>query len=214
MAEPVIDSLYTNLPDNSRSGRSEKKETPAEEKRVEKIVKGKVTVKKNEMRRLTDIFILEDVSKVKDYIIHDVLIPTIKETIYDVIVNSLDISLFGGRSSGSKRSRRPTADKVSYTDYGSMSRSEERTRSARTSSVYSYDDIVIPTRGEAEAVLERMDELLETYEQVRVADLYELVGITGEYTDNKYGWVNLQNADVVRVRNGYKIKLPRAMPLR
>lgn len=214
MAEPVIDSLYANLPDNSRAGRSENKPAPVEEKRAEKIVKGKVTVKKNEIRRLTDIFILEDVSKVKDYIIHDVLIPTLKETIYDIVTNSLDISLFGGRGSSSKRSRRPTADKVSYTDYGSMSRSDDRGHNTRASSVYSYDDIVIPTRGEAEAVLERMDELLETYEQVRVADLYELVGVTGEYTDNKYGWVNLQNADVVRVRNGYKIKLPRAVPLR
>ena len=142
------------------------------------------------------------------------LIPTLKETIYDIVTNSLDISLFGGRGSSSKRSRRPTADKVSYTDYGSMSRTDDRARNTRTSTIYSYDDIVIPTRGEAEAVLERMDELLETYEQVRVADLYELVGVTGEYTDNKYGWVNLQNAEVVRVRNGYKIKLPRAVPLR
>ena len=212
MAEPVIDSLYANLPDNSRSGRSENKPAPAEEKRVEKIVKGKVTVKKNEMRRFTDIFILEDISKVKDYIIHDVLIPTLKETIYDIVTNSLDISLFGGRGSSSKRSRRSTADTVSYTNYGSMNRSDDRGRRTRPT-IYSYDDIVIPTRGEAEAVLERMDELLETYEQVRVADLYELVGVTGEYTDNKYGWVNLQNADVVRVRNGYKIKLPRAVPL-
>lgn len=214
MAEPVMDPLYGNLPDNSHSGRSEKKQAPVEEKRVEKIVKGKVTVKKNEMRRLTDIFILEDVSKVKDYIFHDVLIPTIKETIYDIIVNSLDISLFGGRSGDSKRSKRSTADRVSYRDYGSISRGNDRAYTSRSNTVYSYDDIVIPTRGEAEAVLERMDELLETYEQVRVADLYELVGITGEYTDNKHGWVNLQNADVVRVRNGYKIKLPRAVPLR
>ena len=214
MAEPVMDPLYGNLPDNSRAGRSEKKQAPVEEKRVEKIVKGKVTVKKNEMRRLTDIFILEDVSKVKDYIIHDVLIPTIKETIYDIVTNSLDISLFGGRSSGSKRAKRPTADRVSFRDYNGVSRGEDRPYTGRTSTIYSYDDIVIPTRGEAEAVLERMDELLDTYEQVRVADLYELVGITGEYTDNKYGWVNLQNADVVRVRNGYKIKLPRAVALR
>ena len=214
MAEPVMDPLYGNLPDNSHAGRNEKKQAPVEEKRVEKIVKGKVTVKKNEMRRLTDIFILEDVSKVKDYIVHDVLIPTIKETIYDIVTNSLDISLFGGRSRGSKRAKRPTADRVSFRDYNGVSRGEDRPYTGRTSTIYSYDDIVIPTRGEAEAVLERMDELLETYEQVRVADLYELVGITGEYTDNKYGWVNLQNADVVRVRNGWKIKLPRAVALR
>ena len=59
-----------------------------------------------------------------------------------------------------------------------------------------------------------MDEIMEEYGIVRVADLYDLVGITGDYTDNKYGWTNIRSAEVVRVRDGYKIKMPRAMPIR
>jgi len=48
---------------------------------------------------------------------------------------------------------------------------------------------------------------------VSVADLYELVGIQGSYTDNKYGWTkNIRNASVVRVRDGYLLKLPKALP--
>ena len=42
-----------------------------------------------------------------------------------------------------------------------------------------------------------------------VADLYELVGVTGEYTDNKYGWDSLGSASVTRVRGGYLVDLPR-----
>ena len=90
-------------------------------------------------------------------------------------------------------------------DYGS---------SRNNSSIYSYDDIVLESRGEADAVLSRMDEIMEEYDIVRVADLYDLVGITGDYTDNKYGWTNIRDAKVVRVRDGYKIQLPRAMPLK
>ena len=41
----------------------------------------------------------------------------------------------------------------------------------------------------------------------------DLVGVTGNYTDNKYGWTNIRNAEVVRVRDGYRIKLPRALPI-
>ena len=67
------------------------------------------------------------------------------------------------------------------------------------------------TRGEAEEVLSRLDELIEMYGLVRVADLYDLVGITGDYTDNKYGWKNIRNARVERTRDGYAIKLPRAL---
>ena len=28
------------------------------------------------------------------------------------------------------------------------------------------------------------------------------VGITGNYTDNKYGWTNIRNAEIMRVREG------------
>ena len=49
----------------------------------------------------------------------------------------------------------------------------------------------------------------------RFADLYDLVGITGEHTDNKYGWTNIRNAEIERLRDGgYRIKMPRALPIR
>ena len=83
----------------------------------------------------------------------------------------------------------------------------------RTRSGYEYDDIIIENRGEAEDVLSRMDELIDQYGLVSVADLYDLVGINGNYTDNKYGWFNIRTASVVRVRDGYMIKLPKAVPL-
>lgn len=209
MSETNISTFYENLPDNSHKGRADNK-TPQEEKRAEKIVRGRVKTKKNEMRKLTDIFISEDIANVKDYILLDVLAPAIKKAFYDIVVNSLDMTLFGGR--GGKRS---TADKISYKDYNSVSRRDDRTYSrSRTSSGYSYDDIILETRGEAEAVLSRMDEIMEEYEIVRVADLYDLVGVTGEHTDNKYGWTNIRNAEIERVRDGYRIKMPRALPIR
>jgi hypothetical protein len=121
------------------------------------------------------------------------------------------MSLYGGRGGG----KRPTADKISYKDYNSVSRRDDRSYgSTRTATGYAYDDIVVETRGEAEAVVSRMDEIMEEYEQVRVADLYDLVGISGDYTDNKYGWTNIRNARVVRTRDGYKIEMPRAIALK
>lgn len=51
-----------------------------------------------------------------------------------------------------------------------------------------------------------MDELIDTYKLVSVADLKDLVGITGNYTDNRYGWTSIRSAEVVRVRDGYTIK--------
>lgn len=214
MAEVDMSNLYDNLPDNSHTRREkiEHKITninaPTEGKRVEKVIKGKARVRKNEMRKLADVFISEDVSNVKNYILMDVIVPAVKKAIYDLVVGTLDMSLYGGRGGGGKR---PTADKISY-DYNGVSRRDNRNYT-KTSSGYSYDDIILDTRGEAEAVLMRLDEIMEEYPFVRVADLYDLVGITGNYTDNNYGWTNIRNAEVVRVRDGYKIKMPRALPL-
>lgn len=213
MAETDMSKLYDNLPDNSHKSRNDVKtaENNKVEKRAEKVVHGKVKTKTNNARKLTDIFISEDVSNVKNYILMDVIVPSIKKAVYDLIVGTLDMSLYGGRGGG----KRPTADKISYRDYSNVSRRDERSYgTTRTASGYSYDDIVVETRGEAESVLARMDEIMEEYEQVRVADLYDLVGISGDYTDNKYGWTNIRNARVVRTRDGYKIEMPRAIALK
>ena len=210
MPESDVTKLYDNLPDNSHTGNNAKKE-PVEPKRAEKVVHGNVKTQKNTTRKFADAFITEDAANVKNYILMDVIIPSIKKAIYDLVVGALDMSLFGGRGGG----KRPTSDKISYKDYNGISKSSDRfSYSTRTPSGYSYDDIVLETRGEAEAVLMRMDEIMEEYEIVRVADLYDLVGITGDFTDNKYGWTNIRNAEVVRVHDGYKIKMPRAIPIK
>lgn len=211
MSEVNLDKIYENLPDNSHTARNEARQKQAVEgKRAEKVVQGKVKTKKNDLRKIADVFISEDAANVKDHVLLDVLVPAIKKALYDIVVNSLDMTLFGGR--GGKRS---TADKISYRDYNSISKRDDRTYgSSRTNSGYSYDDIILETRGEAEAVLARMDEIMEEYDIVRVADLYDLVGVTGEHTDNKYGWTNIRNAEIERVRDGYRIKMPRALPIR
>ena len=59
----------------------------------------------------------------------------------------------------------------------------------------------------------RMDELIDVYGIVSVGDYYDLVGIQGDYTSENYGWTNIRNAQVVRVREGYMIKLPIALPI-
>lgn len=211
MGEPDVTKLYDNLPDNSHTSRAEKQKS-IEGKRAEKVVHGKVKTKKNNTRKLTDVFITEDAANVKNYVLFDVIVPSIKKALYDLVVGALDMTLFGGRGGGN--SKRSISDKVSYRDYNSISKRDERSYgNTRTTSGYSYDDIVLETRGEAESVLSRMDEIIEEYDSVRVADLYDLVGITGDYTDNKYGWTNIRNARVVRTRDGYKIEMPRALPL-
>lgn len=184
------------------------------EKRVEKpVVTSKVvTRKQSKVRKLADEFISEDAKNVKTYVFGEVLIPAIKKAVCDIVTDGISMILYGESRGGNKRS---TADRVSYRSYydDRSYSSSNRTTNTTTRSGYSYDDIILNSRGEAQDVLDRMDELMETYDLVRVADLYDLVGITGSYTDNKYGWFNIRSAEIVRVRDGYMIKMPRAVPV-
>lgn len=204
----VVDGNISNLPEyKSNSNRS--KETKTEEHKVEKIVKGPVvTRKKSGFDKLKGEFISDDAKNIKSYVFGEVLIPAIKKAISDIVTDGISILLYGESRGSSKRS---TADRVSYRSY--YDNSYDRRAPISRASNYSYDDIILNSRGEAEDVLMRMDELMETYGLVRVADLYDLVGITGNYTDNKYGWTNIRNAEIVRVRDGYMIKMPRAVPI-
>ena len=216
MSEASNTGLYDfKLPDNSHQGRSEaRSKATSDGKRAEKVIRGTVKTKKNNARNFVDTFLAEDAANIWNYIKYDILVPCIKRGFYDIVVGSLDMGLFGGRGGGN--SKRSTADRVSYRDYNSVSSKDDRGYSrSRSGGGYSYDDIVLETRGEAEAVLARMDEIMDEYQIVRVADMYDLVGITGEHTDNKYGWTDIRNASIERTRDGgYRIKMPRALPIR
>lgn len=208
------EDLPNNLPDNSSKAREEKKQQVAREgKRADKVVRGKVKTKKNEVRKWTDIFFSEDTANVGNYIVMDVLVPSIKKAIYDIVVNSLDMSLFGGRG-GSGGGRRTISDsKASFRDYNSVSRRDRDERSySRSSRDHVYEDIVFESRADAKEVLEGMDECMEQYDFVRVADMYDLAGLTCEHTLNNYGWTDIRSAKIVPVGGGYIIRMPRALP--
>lgn len=196
----------------SNSNKTKAEQSKLAEHKIEKVVTGPViTRKKSGFDKLKSEFISDDAKNIKSYVFGEVLIPAIKKAVLDIVTDGINILLYG--ESGKIGRKTTTADRVSYRSYYNGYESSTRDRGISRAINYSYDDIVLNTRGEAEDVLLRMDELMETYGLVRVADLYDLVGITGNYTDNKYGWTNIRNAEIVRVRDGYMIKMPRAVPI-
>lgn len=182
------------------------------DKRVEKIVSSTVKVKKkSDARKFADVFIEGDGHEIKSFLLTDIVIPGLKNLLYDAVTNGLSSALGLDLKRGE---RRGSTGRINYgarsrddRDYDRGRRIDYRARS------YDYDDIVIPSRVEADDVLDQLDALIRRYHVARVADFYELVGVTGSYTDNDYGWTDLRDARVVPVRGGYMIKLPRAFPL-
>ena len=191
---------------NSHKYKQEQKEKVEREKKFDKpIVTGPVKTRKKS--KFAELFLSDDPSSIGSYILKEMVIPKAKNFIVDVV----DVLLNGGTSNRTSF-RNTRAGQISYIDYSSKTRSyapaENRTRAG-----YAYEDIVVGSRAEAEEVLTRLDEAIETYGMVSIADLYDLVGKSSDYTDQKYGWKNLRSADAQRVADGYWIKLPKAIAL-
>ena len=181
------------------------------QKKVSPVVSGTAKIKKkSEGRKILDIFLSSDINSVKTYVIYDVLFPAVKRFLSD----SVDAFLYPG---GDNPRRKTAASKVSYTSYYGRDRDRDRRSDppSRERRGIDYDDIEFETRGDAEAVLTAMDDIIDTFDAVSIAAFYDLAEVsTNNYSLNKYGWNDIRRAEIVRHRNGsYVIKLPKPLTI-
>lgn len=179
------------------------------EKKVEQVISGDVvkTRKKTGFQKFVSTFINEDVDDLKSWAVKDVIIPAVKRLIDDMVHGIL----YSGE-------RRPTGNgdkryygNVSFTNYSKPQ--NQQPKPATSQSILDYDEVVLANRGDAELVLYHLQELVDQYGSASVGDLYDLVGRSHSFVYCKWGWSDLRNAQVVRVRDGYCIKLPRIISL-
>lgn len=195
------------------SYKSKEQPQPIVEKKVEKVTTGKVvTKKKSGIAKAAEMFFAEDIRSVKRYVIMEVLLPALKRTFLDMVNNGADM-LVNGEITRSK-SNTP-GSKISYRSFYDRRDDPPRARiDSRYGSAYDYDELAFETRGDAERVLATLDEIMDTYKMVKVADLYDASGRTPSTVMYNYGWTDIHTASVVRTVDGYyMIRLPRALPL-
>lgn len=126
----------------------------------------------------------------------------IREGIKNKISRKIDKVLYGESDMRRNRSR------VSYYNYA------HDNRKCNLEPYYHFiKDIIFDTRQEAYDTLDKMNEILVTYGYVTIADVYDIVGVPCCYTDNKYGWTTIQNAEVVKGKDGYFINMPKPQPV-
>lgn len=180
------------------------------------VVTGTTTAQKQTgLGKFARSIIVEDVRSVGSFILTDVLLPAIKKAISDITVNGIDMLLYGKTGVTKSASNGP---KISYSSYYASpkwAQSEPKSQFQIHNSAYDFDTIIFNNRGDAEAVLESMADLLDVRQVVLVGDLYDLAGIeTTNYMVNKYGWTTLRGAEVVRKRDGYVINLPKIQEIK
>lgn len=74
---------------------------------------------------------------------------------------------------------------------------------------FDIDQVSFDSRKEAANVLHRLADILDQYGTVTVADFYDEAGLKDSYYSNiRYGWKDIGDAYVVKVRSGWSISLP------
>lgn len=196
------------------------------EKKVEKVVTGNVTIKKKStFAKMRDMFIAEDADKVGNYILMDVLVPSIKRAIVDIIKSSADM-IFGTK--GSQKSSGTTytyGGIASHVSYGSISQQNKQVREPTYEQASKWDfscvefnwfDNAEDNKREADRVVSTMCDLIESYKSASVADLCEILGgLPYEYTAHDYGWTNLTSVVPIKIpgTNGYYLRFPKVVPV-
>lgn len=186
-----------------------------EPRKVERVVTGDVVRRKTPLgRRVSQNLFGGDVQNVGDHVVGDILIPAARNMMADAVIGFVERMLFPNSSPGRLGGNR--SGPIPYHRYSAPTGRREDPRreiSRRGRATHSFDEIILERRVEADEVLDRMYHTLNQFQEVCVADLYEMVGISSNYIDRNWGWTDLQGAYVSHVRNGYLLNLPKPEPL-
>lgn len=197
-----------------KSNSHKSKENARVKEKAEKVISGTATrKKKSEVSKLASSVMAEDAKNVWQYVTQDVLIPSLKKAISDIVTNGIDMLLYG-ETGVSKRTTSSGQTRIPYRNYYDRNNSTSTGATRVSHSSYDFDDVIVDNRAEAERILRSMDAQIADFGSVTVADMYDLAGLNSNWTDNKYGWTNINAAEAVRVRDGrYVLKMPKAVPL-
>lgn len=198
----------------------DKKAPPKERPKVQKVVSGTVTEHKQSVwKKIAGAFTIEDARGVGDFVLMDVVVPSIRNLVSDTLTTMIERALFGesrGRTSGIRSGATFGPYSQPHTNYQARSQASSlpwsigsrEPVSRRSRATHDFREVVIDNRQEASVVLDTLTQLVDMYEVATVADFYDACGLTSEYTDRNWGWNDLREAQIVRVHTGYLIQLP------
>ena len=215
--------MSDEFPANSKTVR-QPQPSPETEKKIESVLSTMAAKKKKSLfKRFTDVIVGGDSKTVVHYVVAEVIVPQLKDLFVEATSGGIEKMIYGENAKPRSRFGGRPAGPTNYTKYtvrgnnpiGSAMR-DPRDRPPNPQALprqLDYEEILLQTRVEAETVLERMYDLVREYEAVSIHDLKSLVGWSSTYTDQKWGWMDLQGSLIRRVRDGYMLEFPRPVAL-
>ena len=188
-------------PDNSNMGKEVVVEP--EHKEPKAILRKKSTGKKI----AESIMPKSDRKEITDYILLDVALPALKDTLSDMIIKAVEMVLYPGESRPSSRNRRDGYHRSYGNNSNKYSASNRRAHGesggARRRKV-NLDEVLFYTRKDAKYAYDKLLNCIDEYGNAKVSDLFDEVGITLDWPADDVGWEDLPDdpiIDIVRVRN-------------
>ena len=191
-----------------------KQPEPAETPRLNgPVIQGTAVERKEPLRKkFLSAYAGDSAQSVGQYLLIDVVVPATKNLISELVIQGINRILYG--------SSRPTGggvgsvigSRVSYGKFfngGGSSTTQPTQMSQQARANHSFGEIVLQTRSDAEMVIDSLRDLIEQYGSAKVVDLYTAVGVSSDFTDQKYGWTSLARASVIQIREGYLLDLPK-----
>lgn len=198
-----------------------KSETSQTSKVTQTVSGGVILRKDSEPKNPVRRFFVEDGKTVLAHIFDNVIIPKIKQLISESFKTGVDDFLYG-KNNASRFTN--NSGVVSYgsiynrSGYVSVPTSSYATQAnpmmpQKQTSLFRVNDYLYAERGKAEAALTELQDILNRYGSVSVADYYETIDVTSENRDpmnQKWGWYSLDEACVIDAENGmYAIRFPK-----
>lgn len=215
-----------NFPSNAHQpkiAKPELKTDQPEEPRAQPVVTGTVVRrKKSPIKKFTEMM-FGDTKGIGSAVVMEILLPAMRDMVFEAGKDAMERTLYpDARGSGYRRG----ISSNGHVNYRAMSgglvakavslhQDARQPLSRRARSTHNFDEIVLASRREGEDVLAQMFGVVERFEVVTVADLYEMVKLDTSYVDRKFGWnaALLASAGVSRVKEGYLLDLPRPAEL-
>ena len=191
---------------------------PPREKLEKAVLHGKVIQKKpNVFKRAARSMVADDVQNVGDFVLTDIFVPALRNLLYDVIVGGAGRTIFG-----SAQARRPgmnpgvfgTAQNLK-TAYHNVTNAPPTgpVQTKQNAARFNFDELSLTDHSEALFIIETLRMRVGEYGTASVADLYDLLGVTGAFTDQNWGWRDLSQAGIRQNRSGFLLDLPHPIQL-
>ena len=203
------------FPGNSQRARAEKVQPPQREKLKPIVTTSVIQRKKPLSKRVMETFVGGDARGTMMFVVGDILVPAAKDMLAEALTQGFERMIFGeSRNSGRRSSFSAPRNYNRMSHNRPPMREDPRELSRRARVNHEFDEIILDTRAEAELVIDKLDEQLAEYDVVTVATLYDLVGISSQHTDGKWGWDSMEGARVEKLRGGgYLLNLPKTQPV-